>query len=405
VRLRQILSNFLSNAVKFTDVGGIEVTATVLDESPERQVVEIAVRDTGVGVSEEVRRELFQPFAQAAPGTARRVGGTGLGLVICRRLAELMSGEITMDSTPGLGTTMRLVLPLEIGDPAAVEATERDDDTRAPLARALPSVEEAESEGSLLLLAEDHPVNRTVLVSQLHAAGFVVETAEDGQQAIELFASGRYALVLTDLNMPRMDGYGLVAAIRALEAREGRPRTPVVALSANVMQGEAARCREAGMDDFIGKPTTIPFLASKLRRWLPHIAWPDPEPAGATPAVADATDGVLDLAALNELTGGDAPLAAEVLDDFASESRSDLANLRAAHESADADELRRQAHRINGASRMVGARQVRDIAGRIEREAGSDDPDWELLGTLLDPLTDALERVAAAAESRRERTH
>ena len=402
VRLRQILSNFLSNAVKFTEVGGIEVTATVLDESPGRQVVEIAVRDTGVGVSEEVRRELFQPFAQAAPGTARRFGGTGLGLVICRRLAELMSGEITMDSTPGLGTTMRLVVPLEVGDPAAVEPIERGDDARAPLARALPSVEEAEREGSLLLLAEDHPVNRTVLVSQLHAAGFAVETAEDGQEASELFAGGRYALVLTDLNMPRMDGYGLVAAIRALEAREGRPRTPVVALSANVMQGEAARCREAGMDDFIGKPTTIPFLASKLRRWLPHLAWPEPEPVGA-PAAADATDGVLDLAALNELTGGDAQLAAEVLDDFAGESRSDLANLRAAYESGDANELRRQAHRINGASRMVGARQVRDFAGRLEREAGSDDPDWELLGTLLDPLTDALERVAAAAESRRER--
>ena len=223
VRLRQILSNFLSNAVKFTEVGGIEVTATVLDESPGRQLVELAVRDTGVGVSEEVRRELFQPFAQAAPGTTRRFGGTGLGLVICRRLAELMSGEITMDSTPGVGTTMRLVVPLEIGDRAAVEAIERDDDARAPLARALPSVEEAEREGSLLLLAEDHPVNRTVLVSQLHAAGFAVETAEDGQEAIELFAGGRYALVLSDLNMPRMDGYGLVAAIRALEAREGLP--------------------------------------------------------------------------------------------------------------------------------------------------------------------------------------
>jgi len=406
VRLRQILSNFLSNAVKFTDVGGIEVTASVLDDaSPERQLVEIAVRDTGVGVSEEVQRELFQPFAQAKAGTTRRFGGTGLGLVICRRLAELMSGEITMDSTPGVGTTMRLVVPLEIGDRAQVEEIEREDDVGSPLVRALPSVEDAERERSLLLLAEDHPVNRTVIVTQLNTAGFAVETAEDGQEAIELFASGRYALVLTDLNMPHMNGFELVAAIRERESGDGLARTPVIALSANVMQGEAERCIEAGMDDFIGKPTTIPFLASKLRRWLPHLAWPQGEPLAAAPASAPATDGVLDVGVLSELSGGDMRLSGEILDDFVHESRADLANLRGVYERGDAEALRQQAHRINGASRMVGAREVRDIASRIEREAGAGDPDWELLCTLLDPLADALTRLAAAAEGRRERTH
>jgi signal transduction histidine kinase/CheY-like chemotaxis protein len=409
VRLRQILSNFLSNAVKFTDVGGIEVTATVLDDAPERQLVEIAVRDTGVGVPEEVQRELFQPFAQAGSGTTRRFGGTGLGLVICRRLAELMDGEITMDSTPGIGTTMRLVVPLEVGDPAQVELDEREDDARAPLMRPLPSIEEAEREGSLLLLAEDHPVNRTVLVSQLNVAGFAVETADDGEQAFERFRGRRYALVLSDLNMPRMDGFGLVAAIREHEAQQGAGRTPVIALTANVMQGEPERCIEAGMDDFIGKPTTIPFLASKLHRWLPDLAWPQAEPdatpiAAAAPAQPGPHDaGVLDLTVLSELTGGDVGLSGEVLDDFVEESRADLASVRAACEAGDAGELRRQAHRINGASRMVGAREVRELAGQVEREAGTEDPDWKLLGSLLEPLAQALARVGAAAESRRER--
>ena len=406
LRLRQILSNFLSNAVKFTEVGGIEVTATVLEDSPERQLVELAVRDTGVGVSEEVQRELFQPFAQAGAGTTRRFGGTGLGLVICRRLAELMSGDITMDSTPGVGTTMRLVVPLHIGDPAQVEEIERRDDPAAPLGRPLPSIEEAEREGSLVLLAEDHPINRMVLVTQLNMAGFAVETADDGQEAIELFASGRYALVLTDLNMPRMNGFELVGAIRELESRDGLARTPIVALSANVMEGEPQRCIEAGMDDFIGKPTTIPFLASKLRRWLSHLAWPEAEPPAAapSPAPAPAADGVLDIAALSELTGGDMQLSGELLDDFVEEARSDIASLREIYELGDVDELRRQAHRIKGAGGMIGAHEVRDIAARIEREAGTGDPDWTLLGTLLDSLGDALERVAAAAESRRERT-
>jgi signal transduction histidine kinase/CheY-like chemotaxis protein/HPt (histidine-containing phosphotransfer) domain-containing protein len=403
LRLRQILANFLSNAVKFTTVGGIEVTVKVLDDSPERQIVELAVRDTGVGVPEEVQRELFKPFAQAGAGATRRFGGTGLGLVICRRLAELMAGEITMQSAPGVGTTMRLVVPLDIGDPAQIEETERADDARTAVVRPLPSIEEAEREGSLLLLAEDHPVNRTVLVSQLNAAGFVVETANDGQEAIELFASGRYGLVLTDLNMPRMNGLELTAAIRELESRDGLARTPVIALSANVMEGEPERCIAAGTDDFMGKPTTIPFLASKLRHWLPHLDWPDGDALPTATAPAPATDGVLDAATLSELTGGDMGLAGELLDDFVQESQADLASLRGVYERGGADDVRRQAHRISGAARMVGAREVRDVAGRIEREAAAGDPDWDLLGTLLDPLADALARVAAAAEGRRER--
>jgi signal transduction histidine kinase/CheY-like chemotaxis protein/HPt (histidine-containing phosphotransfer) domain-containing protein len=406
IRLRQILSNFLSNAVKFTEVGGIEVTVRVLEQSPADQRIEIAVRDTGIGIAPEVQAGLFAPFAQAGVGTTRRFGGTGLGLVICRRLAELMGGEITMTSAPGAGTTMRLVATLALGDPARLESIEAVDDPRAPVSRPLPSVAEAEREGSLLLLAEDHPVNRKVLVSQLNAVGFAVETANDGVDALAAFRSGRYALVFSDLNMPRMDGYQLVGEIRALEAAEDRAHTPVIALTANVMQGEPERCAAAGMDDFVGKPTTIPFLAAKLRRWLPHVAWPQAAPpaAVAPPAqAAPAGSDVLDPAALNELTGGDQELAGEVLQDFLEESRSDLTGLRAAGERRDAGESRAQAHRINGASRMVGAREIREIAGRIEAQARSDAPDWELIDGLLDQLPDALDRVAAAADERRER--
>ena len=238
------------------------------------------------------------------------------------------------------------------------------------MSRPLPTPEEAERERSLVLLAEDHPVNRTVLVNQVNAVGFVIETADDGQEAIEAFRSGRYALVLTDLNMPRMDGFGLVAAIREHEAEHDLPRTPVLALTANVMQGEPERCLQAGMDDFIGKPTTIPFLASKLHRWLPHLDWPVTEPSVAVAAPeAQAGGDVLDVGVLSELTAGDRALADEVLDDFVAESRSDLATLREVAESGVADDVRRQAHRINGASRMVGAREV-----AISRAASSAKP-------------------------------
>ena len=205
--------------------------------------------------------------------------------------------------------------------------------------------------------------------------------------------------------MPRMDGYELVGAIRELEAAEGRDRTPVIALTANVMQGEPERCRDAGMDDFVGKPTTIPFLATKLRRWLPHLEWPQaPAPAVAAPAApSPAGGGALDVVVLGELTGGDRALADEVLEDFLGESRSDLTSVREAAANRDAERLRRQAHRINGSSRMVGAREVRDLASRIENEATGGAPDWDLVDAILDPLAAALERVAAAAEERRER--
>jgi CheY-like chemotaxis protein/HPt (histidine-containing phosphotransfer) domain-containing protein len=300
---------------------------------------------------------------------------------------------------------MRLVAPMQIGDPEQLEAVDAEEDPRAPVSRPLPDLEQAEREGSLLLLAEDHPVNRTVLVNQLNAVGFQVETAEDGVEALERFRSGRYGLVFSDLNMPRMDGYELVGAIRELEQEQGRGHTPVIALTANVMQGEPERCREAGMDDFVGKPTTIPFLASKLRRWLPQLQWPQTAaPAIAVAAPAQAANGAIDVGVLSELTGGDRQLADDVLGDFVEESRTDLASVREAAAARDGDGLRRQAHRINGSSRMVGAREVRELASRIEHEAAGDAPDWELIDGLLDPLAGALERVASAAEARREPT-
>jgi CheY-like chemotaxis protein len=134
--------------------------------------------------------------------------------------------------------------------------------------RPLPSIEEARREGTLVLLAEDHPVNRKVLTLQLNLAGIQVECAENGDKALEMFRRGRYGLVFTDLHMPGLDGRQLTAAIRAHERENGVPRTPVIALTANVLSGEAERCLAAGMDDYLGKPVTIGQLSQKLERWL-----------------------------------------------------------------------------------------------------------------------------------------
>ena len=396
LRLRQILSNFLSNAVKFTEVGGIEVAVRVLDQSTQAQTVEFSVTDTGAGISPDQQQGLFEDFAQADASTAQRHGGTGLGLAICKRLATLMGGDVTLESVEGTGTTMRLTVPLPRGDPSEIDPSTSPVPSTLPATRPTPSREQAELEGSLLLLAEDHPVNRTVLIQQLDIVGFRADTAEDGQEAMEKFVSGRYALVLTDLNMPRIDGYELARAIRRRETQTGASRTPIIALTANVMQGEPEKCREAGMDDFAAKPTTIPFLAAKLQRWLPHLEWP------AEPAVsphkngADSRDGV-DGAVLDELTVGDAGMAASVISDFIETSRADLRALREAAAADDGDQLRRSAHRVKGASLIVGATEVTALAQELESAAAVKGPGAAAtIHSLIARLDSALAKVAEA---------
>ncbi|WP_354698517.1 hypothetical protein DSM112329_04199 [Paraconexibacter sp. AEG42_29] len=400
LRLRQVLGNFLSNAVKFTAVGGIEVDVRVTDDGPEAQTVEIAVSDTGIGIDPEQQARLFAEFAQAESSTSQRYGGTGLGLVIAKRLAVLMGGDVSMESARGRGTTMRLVLPLPVGDPADVEAAHDDGPVAGATTRRLPTRAEAEAEGSVVLLVEDHPVNRTVLVHQLETIGFHVDTAVDGQDGYDRCVGGAYGVVVTDLNMPRMDGFELAQAIRDHEQATGTQRVPIIALTASVMQGEPERARAAGMDDFAAKPTTIPFLGGKLRRWLPDVDWspaPVREPARDGSATRADNDGVIDPSVLEELTGGDAGLAAEVLDEFLVTTRQDLGTLGAAIAAIALEDVRRCAHRVRGAGRAVGAQRLADVAQQLESLAALGTEDPERLPVLLSELTDALDAVAAAA--------
>jgi signal transduction histidine kinase/CheY-like chemotaxis protein len=407
LRIRQILSNFVSNAVKFTPSGGVALGVRVLADDWTTQTVEFSVTDTGIGIPVEKQRVLFQEFAQADATTAARSGGTGLGLVICRRLATLMGGDVRMQSTPGHGTTLCLTLPLPVADPAVVEAGGSLGaalEGRTPLGkRRRPSREVAEREGSVVLLAEDHPINRRVLVHQLGIIGFHVDTAEDGQKAFELFAAGRYGIVLTDVNMPVMDGFALAHAIRHHEAEAGLSRIPIVAITANVTEEEAERCTAAGMDDFLGKPAPMPTLANKLRCWLPHLDWQDGASAEpVAPASGTAIEGgndrdrVIDRATLDELTGGDRDVADVILADYIDSLNTDLAALRSALADASEEGVRRTAHGIKGAARTVGAHEVAELAARLEALASTSVDDWDVLRSATRDLDLASARVAHA---------
>ncbi|HEY7873433.1 MAG TPA: ATP-binding protein [Rudaea sp.] len=358
MRLRQILSNFLSNALKFTERGQVLVALERLATEGPRELIALRVKDSGIGVSAEDQARLFQPFAQAGDGGAKRADSTGLGLSICRRLAELMGGDIIMDSRLGAGTTMSLVVRLALADASLLQ---RDDGAVLSGARAAPSIDAAKHEGSLILLADDHPTNRAVISRQLTQLGYACESAHDGETALQMWRNGKYALLLTDLHMPRRDGYGLAEAIRADEAARGGTRAPIIAVSANVSTEEVERSRAAGIDDFIAKPTPLPVLGAILQRYLPLQRF-----------IAEAA-----AQAAVEAAQPRAPkvLSADrgLLEDFLHATHEDLAALRLALDGNDAAGVAHEAHRIKGAAGLVNAKELAAVAARIESAARAGD--------------------------------
>jgi signal transduction histidine kinase/CheY-like chemotaxis protein/ABC-type amino acid transport substrate-binding protein/HPt (histidine-containing phosphotransfer) domain-containing protein len=369
LRLRQVLSNLLSNAVKFTEAGGVEVVLDRLGRADDGiDTLCLRVIDSGIGIAAEAQAHLFEPFAQAGGDTAQRFGGTGLGLAISRRLAALMGGELSLQSTPGQGTTVRLQLALATTALPAASPTPDAVQSAAFAPRRLPDLEQAERERSLVLLVDDHPTNRLVIARQLALAGYASEGVADGRDGLEHWRSGRFALVLTDVHMPDMDGYALARAIRAAEADAGLPRTPIVALTAAAVTGEAERCLAAGMDDFLTKPVDIGTLATTLRRWLPHTAAATPADAAADSLPQLDAPLPLDPGVLAPLTGDDPVQLRAVLDDFLGSTARDLAALEAAHGAGDDIAVRHQAHRISGAARLVGAVELAAAARALEGE-------------------------------------
>jgi CheY-like chemotaxis protein/anti-sigma regulatory factor (Ser/Thr protein kinase) len=271
LRLQQILNNLVSNAIKFTHTGHVELKAELVERSAGQDAVRFSVIDTGIGIPEGHRDRLFTPYSQAADNTTQRYGGTGLGLAICSRLAQLMGGALTMESAIGKGTSMQLTLTLPIartpapsdGAPSGL-ASSWSGSPRVP-----PTIEEATREGTLLLLVEDHPVNRMILLKQVNTLGYAAEVAGNGQEGLDKWLRGGFGAIITDCNMPEMSGYDLARRIRSIEARDGRAHTPIIACTANVLSGVAESCIAAGMDDYLVKPTSLNQLAQKLEQWLP----------------------------------------------------------------------------------------------------------------------------------------
>jgi len=257
VRFRQILTNLVSNAIKFTDCGGVDVEVELESAANEEAVLRVAVRDTGIGIPPEKIKAIFEPFTQADGSTTRRFGGTGLGLSISSRLAELMGGRIWVESEVGKGSvffvTLRLaVAPAEVAKPSTAPA--RDGPCAAARLR--------------ILVAEDNPINQRVAARILELDGHQVTLAGDGRQAWELASSRPFDLILMDVQMPVMSGLEAARLIRERERSRGG-HIPIIALTASAMKGDRERCLEAGMDDYLSKPLRPSALREMIARYAP----------------------------------------------------------------------------------------------------------------------------------------
>jgi CheY-like chemotaxis protein len=254
LRFKQIIVNLLGNAVKFTSSGGITVSVQAQEQSADAVLIRISISDTGVGVSAEAREKIFQPFVQEDGSTTRMFGGTGLGLSISLRLAELMGGSITVESTPGVGSCFELAIPFGVARTAVPDVPA---DGHQPFMNDGPSLR--------ILFVEDTPTNISFGMALLKKLGHDAVLAENGKECLTALEKGAFDLVLMDIQMPVMNGEEALRQIRQKE-QGGSVRQPVIALTAFSLRGEKERFLADGFDGYVSKPLLVEALIEEIKR-------------------------------------------------------------------------------------------------------------------------------------------
>ncbi|MEC4594228.1 MULTISPECIES: response regulator [Nitrospirillum] len=427
-RLRQVLLNLVGNAVKFTERGSVTLEVEVGIAKDGLVPLHFAVRDTGIGISAPAQAQLFRKFGQADTSISRRFGGSGLGLAISQRLVALMGGAITLDSTLNQGSTfaftVRLpparareipkaqVLPPLQGSPSASPL--RPSRPPKPIRPGLPP-----GNGARLLVVDDNFINQTVARTMLEKLGYRVTLAGDARMALDLYERETFHAVLMDIQMPEMDGVQATQRIRDIQERTGRPRTPVIAMTANAMAGMREEYLAAGMDDYIAKPFALPNLATTVARWVaaagpiedsveaatpaaPAASTPVLAPVSAPPAPAPsalaAGPPVLDPAPLRQLAELlDTDTLADLVMSSVNECEARVAALETLAATSDTDAMARAAHTLIATAGDIGLRQMQATATRIQTcaRAGKADECRPEIAALVAALPAGLAAVAA----------
>lgn len=410
-RLRQVLTNLVANAVKFTLKGEINIDVHVAEDLGKSVKLRFSVRDTGIGIPKDKKETIFESFTQADSSTTRKYGGTGLGTTISKQLAELMGGEIGVESEVGMGsyfwfTAVFLKQTIEKG-------TRVKKDKKSVIS---PKQVEKQRKSFKILLVEDYPTNQQVAMSHLKAAGYDVDLAENGLGALDLYRKNHYHLILMDIQMPLMDGYEATREIRKLETQSRQiettdmtsdhqqplssstqiqstinnqqsaiQRVPIIAMTAHAVEGYREECLEAGMDDYLTKPLTRKRFLAMVDKWTGLAADGDAETSSLQPTPQPDTiipdeSGLpqrsnkhqskknlpMDFEkALNEFEGDEA-LLMEVLKGFMENVKGQIGVIQQALMSQDADRVRREAHSIKGGAANLRADELSRIAFELE---------------------------------------
>lgn len=360
LRLSQVLNNFVSNAIKFTQGGEVVVRAELMDVTRSGERIRFSVSDTGIGIDEKTQHQLFQRYRQGNAETARMYGGTGLGLAICRRLAELMDGHIELNSKPEHGSTFSIILTLPVGD--VPEEAARHLDHEAKQRKVAPLFTD-EAKSPLVLAVDDHPINRNLLARQLKLLGLRVRTAQNGREALQIWRSGRFEILITDCHMPEMDGYELTKAIRKFESEQKLQHVPIIGWTANALDEEVRNCRAAGMNELLVKPANLSQLKTVLAKSL-SLVLAEKDETGVVAESGNETD-VIDFTELNKVVP-DIAEQTKILRDFLAHIRKDYADLLEMLEKNELANAGDTAHRMSGSSRMVGAKQLAKACKAVE---------------------------------------
>ncbi|MBX9654806.1 PAS domain-containing protein [bacterium] len=378
IRLRQTIVNLISNAIKFTFHGGIVLSAKKLNKSADIVDIRFEVADSGIGIPENAKGQLFSPFMQADRSTSRNFGGSGLGLAISKRLIDIMGGTIDYESTVGVGTRFWIDLPLMISNEripntpdigcidhstSSIHSLEVDDSIM-------------NSNGLHILIVEDNEIGAEVAVELLKPSGFEITVAHNGAQAIELFRDNRFDLILMDCQLPILDGYKTTRIIRSIEVeRRSRgcktPPVPIVALTASAFRGDEERCRAAGMNDYLTKPLRLNLLHETINRHLGKNPQGESRSADNHLISTRVIDGPADLAWAVGRFNNDPDFVVSLVRNYLSGEVSIREKIAECAAKRDYDALGFQVHGLAGLVSVFGAMGISNLCGIIEGEAAA----------------------------------